>query len=762
MSSSSLKQRISSAFRDVGHDRPLPASVLSHLAALSASLRQSPTQLADAWEAHSLNKNVEALDDASLGGYRNALAKNAGVDAKAAATAATAASVDKKNLENVAVISGTGLGKRRPGGSSVTPSPMAKRANNAVVAASTATPAAGAAVNTPATAGDRQKQKQQRDGLSAVDGIATPKGAASPSKRQQPGSAASVITPPKSSAKKYADRTNAGKVVSSYNPNGLPTAAEVLASRTADERERAASRRGVTVSRHPAARHPESSFRHMFTPLEKRSVALEDRMKWMSDAICAEYNIKSEEEEMVECMDGVKGEESEFGTWMPVGLPKQNEVLCVGRICNEAHEGKLNGASIRLEGSRQHSSGARIHLDLKGLNQASDQRPPQSYSFFPGQIVAVEGINSSGRTMQASRILEGAPPPGETMAKSELLEHQYGAERQDGDPVSIVSMCGPYTTKDNLEYKPLEDAIVQILQDKPDVVVMCGPFVDQRQPLIAGGEPVIQDKDGKESKVSYEHLFAARISSLLEELYLEDPELKTQFVLVPSMDDAFLDAVYPQPPMEDKTPGVRAPKGAEGLFGDLGLRYVELAGREDDAKSVRSRRRVHCVSNPCTLRINDVTLGVTSTDVLFHVNSDSCNANLAPGTRLSRIAEHLLNQRSYYPLFPATKGVSLDLGRAEGWEMPVRPDVLITPSKLASFAKRVCDTTVVVNPGELTKNTTGGTYAVMDIHPMTREALEEKVSVKEEGASANDAPKDAEEMLEKGVQDRVRVDIKRI
>jgi len=494
----------------------------------------------------------------------------------------------------------------------------------------------------------------------------------------------------------------------------------------------------------------------MFTPLEKRSAALEERLSSMSNAICDAYKIKNEDEEMVECMEGVKGEDNGMGTWTPVGLPMQNKVLCVGRICNEAHEGRLNRASIRLEGSRQHSAGSRIQLDLQGLvtgsNDTDTDQKPQSYSFFPGQIVAVEGINSSGRTMQASRLLEGVSPPQETLKKSELLDYQYGSENQNGNPLSIVSLCGPFTTKDNLEYDPLVDAIVQISQDKPDVVIMCGPFVDARHPLVAGGEPTVTDNDGNERKVSYEYLFATKISGLLEEMYEKDPEMKTQFVLVPSMDDAFLDAVYPQPPLVDRPAGIKVPKSIEGEFDNLGLHYIELTGREKTPKESRPQR-VHCMSNPCTLRINDVTIGITSTDVLFHISSDECNANLAPGTRLARIAQHLVQQRSYYPLFPAAKGASLDLGRAKEWEMPVQPDILIVPSKLASFAKKVMGTTVVVNPGELTKNTTGGTYAVMDVHPMTREVLEK--GVKKEGF-------EGDESMGTGVQDRVRVDIKRI
>lgn len=321
MSSSSLKQQIAAAFRSVDAGAaPLPPSVLSQVAALSASLRISPAELAEAWEAHSLNKNVGVLDDASFGGYRNALAAKHGGGGGA------------KAAKNVAVMSGTGLGKRSAPGGRVTPSPAAKRPNGTADA--------------PATA--ETARKGSRDGLSAVDGIATPSGRRSASPSKAPGaatpgsaSAASVITPPKPAAPappraiRYADRTNAGQVVASYNPNGLPSAAELLAGASEEERARVAAHRAAAIAIHPAATHPRGTFRHMFAPLERRSGALEDRLNDMSDAICAAYRIKSEEEEMVDCMDGVKDEGGEFSNWTPVGIPKQGKVLCVGRICNE-------------------------------------------------------------------------------------------------------------------------------------------------------------------------------------------------------------------------------------------------------------------------------------------------------------------------------------------------------------------------------------------------------------------------------------------
>jgi DNA polymerase alpha subunit B len=198
--------------------------------------------------------------------------------------------------------------------------------------------------------------------------------------------------------------------------------------------------------------------------------------------------------------------------------------------------------------------------------------------------------------------------------------------------------------------------------------------------------------------------------------------------------------------MTDRMPGGMETEipGGEGIsIGSLGLDFVESSGRQD-----RSFRRIHCVSNPCTLKINEVVVGITSTDVLFHMNADETNANLEPGSRLARISQHMLQQRSYYPLFPAPSGMNLDLKFMNQMKMPCQPDLLIVPSKLACFAKLVLDSTVVINPGCLARGTTGGTYAAINVHPIKRETLE--------NAGGDDVE------LHHSVHDRTLVDIKRI
>jgi len=78
-------------------------------------------------------------------------------------------------------------------------------------------------------------------------------------------------------------------------------------------------------------------------------------------------------------------------------------------------------------------------------------------------------------------------------------------------------------------------------------------------------------------------------------------------------------------------------------FGSLGLSLVEDAGRATSTrKKGSSPPRIHCLPNPCTLKVNEITIGVSSVDSLFHLSSEETNGNLEPGTRLTRLASHLI------------------------------------------------------------------------------------------------------------------------
>ena len=256
----------------------------------------------------------------------------------------------------------------------------------------------------------------------------------------------------------------------------------------------------------------------MFTSLDERARALDRHLLNIQEQICEMANIPAT-------------------SLQPVGIPSQDNVWVCGRICCEAAEGRINKSSIVLEGSRRDSAGRRVHLELQDI---------PFYSLFPGQIVMVEGVNSSGRKMIAKRIIEGLPLPLPKSAAKELLKYHHDTLYQGGKPLSVITAAGPFTTSDNLDYAPLEDLLIKIIKQKPDVLILTGPFVDITHPILATGDAAVKrvDDDGNETEhlASYEMVFAEKIMrDGLGALFNSEEEygtIPTQIILVPSLLDA--------------------------------------------------------------------------------------------------------------------------------------------------------------------------------------------------------------------------------
>jgi len=386
-----------------------------------------------------------------------------------------------------------------------------------------------------------------------------------------------------------------------------------------------------------------------------------------------------------------------------------------------------------LEAPRQFN-GTRVNLRLDSLSS--------SYSLFPGQIVKVKGINASGRTMVATSLSEGCPLKFHQTSVQKLLQYHHLGNSK-GRPLQIMTVSGPFTTSNNLEYEPLTDFLMGVVKEnQPDVVIMMGPFIDLRQATFQKGKISLPLDEDTSTPVSFETLFVAKITSTLEQLFEEEPDLITQFVLVPSLDDAASEPVYPQPPLTDRIPNGKQTSlpSSNGIeLGSLFLQNIE------NIPSSYSKKRIHCVSNPCTIQINEIVIGITSTDALLHISSDETNHKLL-GNRMSRIAQHLIQQRSYYPLFPPATSSNLNLCQMNQWSMQCTPDIMIIPSKLACFCHNVLDC-VVVNPGQVSKGMMGGNYGVLSVYPMDRATLE---GVDEKVEMGNEVYK------------RIRVDIRKI
>ena len=426
----------------------------------------------------------------------------------------------------------------------------------------------------------------------------------------------------------YSKRTNSGQVVQSHNVN------LGLRGPFVDSDLKPIGMRCRVTCNPDDFDNVQQRYRFMFTTLEERAKALDKHLLQLQTEMCHCANIDE-------------------STLQPVGVPSQEVVWVCGRIFCEAAEGKLNKTSLILEGSRKDSGGRRVHLDVSEL---------PSFSFFPGQIILVEGINSSGRKMIAKRVIEGAMKPQLTTPTNKLLDYHHSTIYQGGKPLNVITACGPFTTSDNLNYQPLEDLLARVLVQKPDVLVLVGPFVDITQPLLANGDVHLANQDISDEEkanlvpdhknsheAAYEMVFVEKIvRDGLNGLFNSEEEygvIPTNIILVPSLQDAHHEFVFPQPPFGDRD------RIQTSYFeDDLGVLDIPFS------KSNDPKRRIHLLPNPCMFRVNEVLMGVCANDILFSLSSEEISQNLE-GNRLARLAGHLLAQQSFCPQFPVPSNI---------------------------------------------------------------------------------------------------------
>lgn len=349
-----------------------------------------------------------------------------------------------------------------------------------------------------------------------------------------------------------------------------------------------------------------------------------------------------------------------------------NEIVAVGRIASDALDAKLNAASLVLEMSRRMGAGLRVPLKIDNV---------PSFEFFPGQVVALRGVNASGEYFSAKEILglPLLPVPASTFsaldAHSERLRGGPDAmEDADPRPLTFFVGGGPYTADDNLAFEPLYELCNRAATAYADVLILTGPFIDLEHPLIATGDfDLPPEQNADPDTATLKTLFRAWISPALRSLAEAVPSIT--ICLVPSVRDAISKHVsWPQEALPRK---------------ELGL-----------------PKQARMLSNPVTVSLNEILVGISSQDILAELRQEEV---VGPSPRtpsiLVRLPRHLIEQRHFFPLFPSAgrhrlpkigagaglpTGAMLDTSYLKlGEWLNVRPDILVTPSALPPFAK-VC------------------------------------------------------------------------
>ena len=433
----------------------------------------------------------------------------------------------------------------------------------------------------------------------------------------------------------FNERPNAGQVVETLNDH-LPVPDAPIAP-FSEPRVRLAANTDLK----------KLSYKPMAMRLSEASEVLDDRIDEFMGLVQKHHGL----------------EDSAFGN---AASQSTNEIVAVGRIASDALEGKLNAASLVLEMSRRMGAGLRVPLKVDKLG---------SYQFFPGQVVALRGVNASGDNFSASEILTVPilPPPASSPAVLDGISSRLngGSDDEISQPLHIMLASGPYTADDNLDFEPLRALCDKAATDYADTLVLQGPFLDIEHPMVASGAFSIPEAKGLDpDSVNLTNFFRKAISGPLQELAKAVPSITV--ILVPSVRDALSKHVsWPQEVMPKK---------------DLGL-----------------PKQVKTVSNPVTLSLNETVIGISSQDVLYELRHEEVVGGKNEASLLARLPKYLIEQRHFFPLFPPVArsklpktsadgglvtGAMLDTGYlklGEWWN--VKPDVLLTPSALPPFAK---------------------------------------------------------------------------
>lgn len=365
-----------------------------------------------------------------------------------------------------------------------------------------------------------------------------------------------------------------------------------------------------------------------------------------------------------------KLDDSAFGSAASQGT---SEIVAVGRIASDSAQGRLNSSSLVLEMSRRMGGGLRIPLRTESL---------PGYQFFPGQILALRGINVSGEDFTVSEVLSVPLLKSAASAPAGLDAHiqrlRGGPDVMDDGsapaPLHILLGAGPFTADDNLDFEPLHALCSQAADNYADALILTGPFIDIDHPLIASGDFDLPDEAMAEpDTITMSTVFKYLISPALNQLVASNPYIT--IILVPSVKDAISKHVsWPQEPFPRK---------------ELGL-----------PKTSR------IIGNPMTFSLNEISVGISSLDIFTELRNEELVGGKAKEEMLVRLSKYLIEQRNFFPLFPPSDrktlpktgtregipaGALLDTSYLKlGEIVNVRPDLMVLPSSLPPFAKVCC------------------------------------------------------------------------
>ncbi|KAF9502113.1 DNA polymerase alpha, subunit B [Pleurotus eryngii] len=467
-------------------------------------------------------------------------------------------------------------------------------------------------------------------------------------------------------------------------------------------------------------RTDKRSYRYMYEKIYERSEVLDNRIDEFAELVREHYHI------------------DELGD--PCTFTNES-IYVVGRIVPQVEgssadgSGKLADASLALESSRMMGSGQRVPLRFEPtLKIRGGPKGVTKCGFFPGMIAALKGRNGGGGWFAVDEVICLPPLKSMPQVKTEAF--------------SIQVASGPYTLDTDLSFGFAKSFFNSLKTSKPSVVLLLGPFVEASHQCIREG-----DVDMSPSEL-FAHHFLAPLTA-----YLNAAPGSTALI-VPSVRDIISTvASFPQagfePSLVSNDDRIKLlPNPARFSLNGLsfGATSIDVLFHLRKEELVKHGEYTEWVS-PASATATSTTVADASGFIDTVKHPDAASQTPAPASSIpqqpqqpqqqltemkmetysaplpydgmSGLCQHLLRQRSFYPLFPVpadlAHDVNLDVSRSErlrvdlgadngGSGVGVAPSVLIVPSRLKHFAKPV-DHTVAVNPSFLSK----GTYATISV-----------------------------------------------
>ena len=242
-------------------------------------------------------------------------------------------------------------------------------------------------------------------------------------------------------------------------------------------------------------------------------------------------------------------------------------------------------------------------------------------------------------------------------------ELQVYNQMQNNRPVQVLLACGPFTPNNELSYDALKDIVSVVVREQPQAMILSGPFVSHHNEDVASGDLRYREPETGELRfLTYDDLLA-EIMILIKKQLGKDP--KTKIVIIPSTNEISHIYPLPQPPMHEQFQGYNL-----------------------------EQMKTTLMPNPATFTINGISIGFINTDVLKDMcqnivvkNPKQEDAQQKPKNKIELVLQTLLQQKSYYPMYPSSYQTPVEWEQFRGLMFTKTPDVLITPSDLVHFIK---------------------------------------------------------------------------